>query len=211
MTSATWDQRFAERPWSSQPDPLLTALADGLPPGRALDLGCGPGRNAIWLAQRGWRVSGVDSSRVGLDQARDRAAAAGVRLELVLADLHTYPVPDAAFDLVVVANLHPGPGGLTEILARAVVGLIPGGRLFVVGHHLDNLGLDGPDDPALLYTVAGLAAELPDSLAVDRLERVERDPGHRNGAPDAAVLLWGHRPAAGGGAAPAPARPHDEP
>ncbi|HUY54919.1 MAG TPA: class I SAM-dependent methyltransferase, partial [Candidatus Nanopelagicaceae bacterium] len=207
----TWDQRFAERPWISHPDPLLTALAERLPPGLALDLGCGPGRNAIWLAQRGWRVTGIDSSQVGLGQARDRAAAAGVTLELVLADLHQYPVPDAAFDLIVVANLHPGPGGLTDILQRATDGLVPGGRLFVVGHHLDNLGLDGPGDPAFLYTVAGMAAELPEGLAVDRLERVERDPGHRSGAPDAAVLLWGHRPAAGELASAAPPRPRDEP
>ncbi|MHB1527587.1 MAG: class I SAM-dependent methyltransferase [Candidatus Dormibacteria bacterium] len=197
MSSEHWDQRFAERPWISHPDPLLTEVAGELAPGRAIDLGCGPGRNAIWLAERGFQVTGVDASAVGLRQARERAAAAGVHLDLVLADLRSYLVSESTFDLAVVANLHPGPGELGELLARAVVGLVPGGHLFVVGHHLDNLGLDGPGDPELLYTVERLAAELPSGLAVDRLERVERHPGRQSGGPDAAVLLWGRRLALG--------------
>jgi len=196
MDRENWDRRFAERGWVTHPDPLLTELTDALPPGRAIDLGCGPGRNSIWLAERGWLVTGVDSSRVGLQQARDRAAASGLVLELVFGDLRTYRVPESAFELAVVANLHPGPGGLSPILARATAGLVAGGHLFVVGHHVDNLGRDGPPDPELLYTVPQLAAEAPADLVIDRLERVERRPGHRSGAPDVAVLLWGHRRAA---------------
>ncbi|EQD66949.1 type 11 methyltransferase, partial [mine drainage metagenome] len=92
VSSEHWDQRFAERPWISHPDPLLTDVAGELAPGRAIDLGCGPGRNAIWLAERGFQVTGVDASAVGLRQARERAAAAGVHLDLVLADLRSYLV-----------------------------------------------------------------------------------------------------------------------
>ena len=202
MTDETWDQRFAEQPWISHPDPLLTQIVGELAPGRAIDLGCGPGRNAIWLAEQGFQVTGVDASAVGLRQARERAAAAGVHLDLILADLRDYRVPESLFDLAVVANLHPGPGGLKPILAEAVAGLVPGGHLFVVGHHVDNLGFDGPGDPELLYTVERMAAEIPPGLAIDRLERVERQPSHPSGGPDAAVLLWGRRPAGSEPAAP---------
>ncbi len=185
-----WDRRFSERVWSAEPDPLLVELTKELAHGTAIDLGCGPGRNAIWLASHGFEVTGVDSSTVGLKQAAERAAAAGVRLSLVVADLLEYQVARGAFDLAVVANLHPGSKALGQILAGAAEGLRLGGHLFVIGHHRDDLGKHGPPDPELLYTEDLLRHVTPVGLQVERLERVERIHSDGSEVPDSAVLLW---------------------
>ena len=195
MSDATWawDRHFTERVWSTEPDPLLVQLTQQLTPGTAIDLGCGPGRNAIWLATQDFRVTGVDASTIGLEQAAERAAAAGVSLNLVVADLLTYQVPRAAFDLAVVANLHPGTQALAQILAGAAEGLRVGGHLFVVGHHVDDLGRHGPPSADLLYTEDILRRVTPASLQVERLERVERIHSDGSEAPDSGVLLWASR------------------
>src|SRR6476646_8725770 len=84
-----WNARYAQKElvWSAEPNRLFAAEVGGLPPGRALDLACGEGRNAVWLAGRGWRVTGVDFSGVALAKARRLADRAGVALDLVQADL----------------------------------------------------------------------------------------------------------------------------
>lgn len=182
-----WDQRFATHTWPTQPDPLLVELTSGLPPGRALDLGCGTGRHAIWLAQQHWTVTGVDSSTVGLRQAGERAAALGLHLTLAEADLRTYRPTPGGYELVVLANIHPDPSERPALFAMAAEALAPGGHLLIFGHHLDDLGRSGPPDPARLYTPERLAEALPTQLEVDRLERVERpaDDGL-----DVAVVAW---------------------
>ena len=117
---ARWDRRYGESEWPSDPDETLVELAGGLTPGRALDLGCGPGRNAIFLARRGWAVAGVDASAVGLAQAAARAAAAGVHLDLVQADVLAHKPARGRFGLVVVANLHFPPGERERFFEGAV-------------------------------------------------------------------------------------------
>lgn len=190
-----WDRRFAERQWSPEPDPLLIAAVRGLRPGNALDLGCGPGRNAIWLAQHGYQVTGVDNSAVGLRQAQERAGKAGVTLQLVEADLLQYQPQESHFDLVVVANIHPGPELLPGILSNAAEALRVGGHLFVVGHHLDALGHDGPPRAELLYSSERLLHAAPASLTIERLETVARGGGDSSQSrPDKAVVLWAVRP-----------------
>ena len=189
-----WDRRFSEHEWSHEPDPWLMELTAGLEPGTALDLGCGPGRNAIWLARQGFQVTAVDNSTVGLQQARERARHVGVTLQLVDADLMEYRPEVAYFDLVVVANIHPGPELLPTVLARAAQGLRPGGHLFVVGHHLDALGHDGPPREELLYTEERLLSAAPDSITIERLETVSpagtdrSQSGHQR-----SVLMWAVR------------------
>lgn len=186
-----WDRRYAENPWPSAPDPALTELVGPLAPGRALDLGCGPGRNAIWLARQGWDVTGVDASAVGLAQAEARATEAGVALTLVNADLLAYEPRVAQFDLAVVANIHLAPSEREPFFAAAGSALAPGGHLFVVGHHLGSLGRAGPPDPERLYTEERLAGLFP-ALQVDRLERYERR--HEQGEPPLAdVIVWASR------------------
>lgn len=186
-----WDQRYAENPWSTEPDPALIELVGSVVPGKALDLGCGPGRNAVWLATQNWDVTGVDASGVGLAQARERAADAGVSLTLVKADLLAYRPPTAQFDLVVIANIHLAPPERERLFADAAAALALGGHLFVVGHHLDSLGRAGPPDPVRLYTEERLRDLFP-TLRVDRLERHERspEPGEQ---PLVDVIVWATR------------------
>ncbi len=190
-----WDRRFAEKEWISTPDPLLVELVGPLPPGRALDVASGPGRNSLWLAGSGWEVTALDSSVVALRQAVAGAAAAGLRLQTVQADVVTWRPPATAYDLVVVANLHLPTVDLTSLLTRLGEVLRPGGHLFVVGHDVANLGRHGPPDATLLLTVERLAAALPSGLVVERLGRLLRPvlaPGDANS--DWAVLAWARRP-----------------
>ena len=192
---ATWNERYRTSGWSANPDEELVELVNPLAPGTALDLGCGTGRNSFWLAERGWRVTGVDASSVGLEHLRERASdLASLPPTTVLADLTTYEAPAGAFDLVVIANIHLASSERDDFFARAKRALKPGGHLYVIGHHLDALGLTGPPEAARLYTEEILGAAFAD-LAVLRLERLERhlEDGQRRPVVD--VLLWATKPA----------------
>jgi SAM-dependent methyltransferase len=173
-----WDRRYATAGllWSAEPNRFLVAEVAELPPGRAFDVACGEGRNALWLAERGWRVLGVDFSPVAIDKARTRAAGAEGELEFVCADLVDYVPAEAAFDLVLVLYLHIQPDERRLVLSRAAAAVAPGGTFLFVGHHVANLreGVGGPSDPALLCTPEEIAAELP-GLEVEKAERVLRD------------------------------------
>ncbi len=186
-----WDRHHAEHPWSSEPDPLLVELAGPLPPGRALDLGCGTGRNALWLARQGWQVTGIDGSAVGLAKARERALAAGLELELIQADITDQTLATGHYDLVVMANLHFAPEVLALVLAQAASSLAQAGHLFLVGHHLDNLGHHGPPMADRLYTEERISELLPPTLTVERLERCERIGGSDlDQRHDISLLVW---------------------
>src|SRR5690242_3987552 len=107
MDRDEWDRRYAgtELLWTARPNRFLVAEVDGLAPGRALDLACGEGRNAVWLADRGWRATGVDFSRVALEKAQRLAEAHGLVVEWVEADLVGYVPEPGAFDLVILFYL----------------------------------------------------------------------------------------------------------
>jgi SAM-dependent methyltransferase len=177
MERADWDRRYrgTELVWTAQPNRFVVEELQGLPPGRALDLGSGEGRNAVWLAEGGWQVTAVDFSSVALDKARRLAQARGVTVDWVLADLYGYRPEPGAYHLVLVAYLHLSPLERVAVLAGAVGALAPGGTLLVIGHDLANLtqGVGGPQDPAVLYTPEAIVAEL-DGLTVHRAERVRR-------------------------------------
>lgn len=197
-----WDRRFAEEGWPTDPDPFLVDLAETLPAGRGLDLGSGPGRNSLWLAAKGWDMTLVDASGVGVDQAAAAADAMSVTVTTVHADVADWQPGAALFDLVIVANLHPGPDALATLLCGAATALRPGGHLYVVGHHLANLGHHGPPDPERLLTEERLRVALPAGLEVQLLETRFRltDHGHRedhgDGDPerDMVVLAWATKP-----------------
>ncbi len=177
MKSEDWDQRYAttELVWGAGPNRFLVAEVDSLPPGRALDLGCGEGRNAIWLAERGWHVTGVDFSEIGLGKARHLAAERGVEVTWVRADLRDYEPDHGAFDLVVIMYLQLPAAQLAGVMKRAGAALAPGGTLLVVGHDLLNLsqGHGGPQNPEVLFTPADIERDLP-GLGIERAERVLR-------------------------------------
>jgi len=182
-----WDERYSgtEFEWTTRPNQFVAAELADLPPGRALDLAAGEGRNAVWLAERGWRVTAVDFSRVGLEKGRKLSAARGVdeaQVEWIVADLRDYEPERNFYDLALIAYLHVTPEARATVLARAAAALVPGGTALVVGHDLTNLteGTGGPQDPDVLYTPEAIRAELP-GLRVVRAERVhrtvERDDG----------------------------------
>ncbi|MEU1625415.1 class I SAM-dependent methyltransferase [Streptomyces sp. NPDC020096] len=133
-----WDARYAQSDqiWSGNPNTVLVRETADLKPGTALDLGCGEGADAIWLAQREWHVTAVDISRVALDRAAKHAAAAGVRdrIDWQQHDLAT-SFPSGTFDLVSAQFLHShGDMRRERILRTAASAVAPGGVLIIEGH-----------------------------------------------------------------------------
>ena len=199
MSRHDWDRRY-EAPgliWTGEPNRFLRAEVEGVAPGRALDLACGEGRNAVWLASRGWDVTGVDFSARALEKARALATERGVALRLVEADLDDYAPPPGSADLVVVLYLHLPQAQRAATLARAATALAPGGTILVVGHDLLNLteGHGGPREASVLTTPEAVAAEL-DGLVIERAERVLRPVATDDGDVDAIdTLVRASRPA----------------
>jgi len=192
VDSQQWDERYSgtEFEWTTRPNQFVAAELADLPPGRALDLAAGEGRNTVWLAERGWRVTAVDFSRVGLEKGRKLSAARGVdeaQVKWIVADLRDYEPERDFYDLALIAYLQVSPEVRATVLARAAAALVPGGTLFVVGHDLTNLtdGTGGPQDPDVLYTPEAVRAELP-GLRVVRAERVHRTV-ERDGDPAIAI------------------------
>jgi 2-polyprenyl-3-methyl-5-hydroxy-6-metoxy-1,4-benzoquinol methylase len=172
-----WNRRWAgERAHAAtEPSGFLVAEAEALPPGRALDVACGAGRNAVWLARRGWRVTGVDFSDVALRAARDLALASGVEVEWIEADVVTWTPPAQAYDLVTVLYLQLPAAERRAALAHAADAVRPGGVLLVVGHDRQNLtdGWGGPTQAEVLFTPDDVVAEVH-GLVIEQSRRVGR-------------------------------------
>ena len=137
MTDATyWNTRYAESDalWSGDANAALVHEVSDLTPGTALDLGCGEGGDAIWLATRGWRVTAVDISAVALAKAAERAARAGVEVDFQCHDLGA-SFPAGSYDLVSAQFLYPrGEVPRERILLDAAAAVAPGGILLIEGH-----------------------------------------------------------------------------
>ncbi len=180
MDATGWDQRYRTKEliWNVGPNQFLPGLVDGLAAGRALDVATGEGRNAVWLAQQGWEVTGVDFSTAGIDKARAVARQHDVAVQWTVADLTSWSPPLDHFDLIIEFYLHVPAPARSSIHRNLVKGLAPGGRYVIVGHDLSNLtkGVGGPPDPGLLFTPADLAADLP-ALQIERAEIVRRPVG----------------------------------
>ncbi len=186
MDSDVWDARYASAPdlvWTGEPNRFVVEELAGLPPGRALDLAAGEGRNAVWLAGRGWRVTAVDFSAVAIARGRDLAASRGVTVDWQVADVTTWRPEPGAYDVVLVAYLHLPPADQAGVLAGAAAALRPGGRVVVVGHDRANLtgGTGGPQDPAILLTPESVTAAL-DGLRVRRAETARRPVAQPDGS-----------------------------
>lgn len=188
MDAAAWDERYAaeELVWSRGPNRFVAEQLAELPPGRALDLAGGEGRNAIWLAQRGWDVELVEFSQEALDKAAALAASVDVRLQLTLADLTASPALRPA-DLVVVAYLQLPREPTRAVLRRAASWVGPGGTLLLVAHARRNLddGVGGPADPEVLRTLDEVVDDLSGTgvtvdLASEVLRPVTTEDGDRH-------------------------------
>jgi SAM-dependent methyltransferase len=177
MNRDDWNCRYEgdELLWTDRPNRFLVAETGALAPGRALDLACGEGRNAVWLAEQGWQVTGVDFSEVALEKARLLAEQRKVQAEWIHADVFKYEPPLAAFELVIVFYLQIPPERLRPILARMAKGIVPGGTFLLVAHDSSNLthGYGGPRDPATLYTAEDVLLALV-GLEIERAEPVVR-------------------------------------
>lgn len=169
FTQEFWDGRYGahQHLWSGRPNAQLVANAEHLPPARALDVGCGEGADAIWLASRGWIVTGTDISPVGLARAAANAAAAGAeiaaRIDWRHADLFGEEWgPFDRYELVNSQYLHLPPDARERSLARLAAAVLPGGELLVVQHHPSDLEIPGlrPNLPELFCTPSELAALL---------------------------------------------------
>ncbi|MGU3437978.1 class I SAM-dependent methyltransferase [Actinomycetes bacterium M1A6_2h] len=192
--AAVWDKKYAgqELKWGAPPNQFVVEFATSLPPGRALDLGCGEGRNALWLATRGWTVDAVDFSAEGLRKgvavARTATRAIQGRLTWVQMDV-TELTPEPIYDLVLVLYLHLLPDARKRVLDTAITALKPEGTLVICGHDSANLtqGVGGPQDPEILYTPTDLVNEIDVRLTIRTAETRRRDVGDGT-ALDAVVL-----------------------
>ena len=144
-----WDERYrsAERLWSGEPNAQLVAQTAGLTPGDALDVGCGEGADAIWLASQGWTVTATDISAVALDRASAHAAGRGDeiagRISWRQADLFTWDPGSQQYDLVSAQFMYLPEAELKSLHRRLAAAVRPGGTLLLVLHHPDSMHAGG--------------------------------------------------------------------
>lgn len=183
MSARDWDERYRQRElvWGSAPNVWVERETSELRPGRALDIACGEGRNSIWLASRGWQVTGIDFSAEAIRKARelaDQVLDHPATVEFRQADA-TEPLFADKFDLALMVYLQLPAAQRRAAVSAAWSALAPDGKLVVIAHHSDNLaqGVGGPQDPAVLYTaqdvrddLAAVAGDI-ELEACDRLER----------------------------------------
>ncbi len=177
-----WDDRYAaeDRVWGGEPNRFVVQYLRDLPPGSAIDLGAGEGRNSVWLAQQGWDVTAVDFSATGLRKAREMAADAGVSLATVAEDVTAFD-PTVPVDLVLLCYLQIPDEHQIALLRRLPDWLQDGGAVFIVAHDKANT-VGGPPDPSVRYSVEQTVAAL-EGLRIDVAEVLDRD-----GALDTVVL-----------------------
>lgn len=164
----TWEERYRSKPkvWSGRPNAQLVAEVSGLTPGRVLDVGCGEGSDAIWLAERGWQVTAVDISTTALQRAADHAAAAGEdvagRIQWNQMDLRHESPAEQAYDLVSSHFMHVPSEIRRDLYARLAAAVAPGGVLLIVGHHPLDLRTSAHrmHFPDMMFTPEQLVADL---------------------------------------------------
>ena len=161
MSAAEWDERYSGRElvWGGGPNMWIEQETTDLAPGAALDIACGEGRNSVWLAARGWTVTGVDFSAEAIRKAKTLGADTSVTW--LCADATELDLP-ALFDLTMFVYLQLPQPDRTAALVRAWNALAAGGTLLVVAHDSRNLadGVGGPQDPATLYTAEDVRRDL---------------------------------------------------
>ncbi|HUA41155.1 MAG TPA: methyltransferase domain-containing protein [Streptosporangiaceae bacterium] len=165
FTQGFWDDRYgsAQQLWSGRPNPQLVGQAAELTPGDALDVGCGEGADAIWLAAQGWTVTAVDISAVALDRAVGHAAVRGAeiagRISWQQADLLSWDPGRQRYDLVSAQFMYLPLTHLESLHRRLAAAVRPGGTLLIVLHHPDGhlVGARQHQGPGLADSAEGRA------------------------------------------------------
>lgn len=194
-----WDQRYDadEFVYGTEPNDFLASVADQLPRGRVLCLAEGEGRNAVFLAQRGFDVHAVDASEVGLRKARRLAASRGVSITTTVADLAAFDLGESAWDAIVSIWCHVPSVLRASLHARVVRALKPAGALVLEAYTPDQLRYrtGGPGDPDMLMTRAALEQELSglELVSAKELERDVREGALHHGK-GAVVQVFAVRP-----------------
>jgi SAM-dependent methyltransferase len=176
MDQQFWDDLYSEKNqrWSGAPNGVLVTEVADLPPGQALDLGCGEGADALWLASAGWVVTAVDISPVALERAK--AVAGDAKVTWTHADLSTSTLPSATFDLVTALYFSVKREPEHRAVRNMLAAVAPGGTL-LFGHH-DLTGHEHEHhadfDPADYYFPADIAALLDDDWTIVTHETRER-------------------------------------
>jgi SAM-dependent methyltransferase len=179
VAAEDWNRRYeaTELVWTARPNRFLVEEVAHLPPGRALDLACGEGRHAVWLAELGWRVTGIDFSDVAIGKGRLLAEAREVDVDFRVADLTSWEPGGERWDLVLVFYLQLAAEERSPVLRRAADAVAPGGVFLLVAHDRRNLdaGYGGPRSDRVLYTPEDVVADLAGSgLTIERAEPVHR-------------------------------------
>ncbi len=180
----SYDELYRSTPavWSGRPNRQLVVEASDLAAGTALDAGCGEGGDALWLAERGWRITAVDFSAVALERAAAAARARGLedRIEWRHEDLDAWTPPVGRFDLVTAHYLHAAWSDRARMFAGLAAAVAPGGTLLVVGHLTGEQwgsGSHHAHEPGALYAAEDVAALLdPDEWRDVVTEIRDRDP-----------------------------------
>jgi SAM-dependent methyltransferase len=179
LSASDWDERYAERVWSGKANAVLVSEASQLQPGTALDAGAGEGADAIWLASRGWTVTAIDHSAVGLERAATAAHDAGVEIQCVVLDL-VREVPPAQYDLVTSHFLHLPKQDQPALFGHLAEAVAPGGRLLIVGHDLSD-AMHRPHLEDRWWSHDNVAAQLGDGWTIEVSEARPREVTDQDG------------------------------
>jgi thioredoxin reductase len=186
-----WEERYAgEKVWSGKVNVQLRAEAASLAPGRALDVGCGEGGDAIWLASRGWEVTASDFADAALARVAEHAAEAGVgdRVGTRRLDVRTFEPDGETWDLVTAHFLHLPDGGMVDVVRRLASAVAPDGTLLVVGHDPGDLATGvRHGHRSFMHTADQLLPALDDQWEVEVCESRPRTQAHPQTGEEVAV------------------------
>ena len=195
MDESTWDSRYRTNDYiyGKEPNPQFREFINGFTlPGKILLPGEGEGRNGVYAAKKGWKVTAADSSREAINKAHKLATSEGVSLVFHHADIFSLTLERSYYDVVALVFFHVGKKQLIPLFSKLTESLRKGGTLFVVGFHEDQLkhGTGGPKSIDMLYTPNKIKESLRD-IEIVRLEKMEfdlREGSFHNGVSSIMVL-----------------------